>query len=87
MGVNVLLAKIDLKSNILKIQSSLEEIKLKQPHRTDVIDSMQQSERELICVLNTMQKMESELQIQHNRIMSLERLNLELKMEIKTLKF
>ena len=54
MGVNVLLAKIDLKSNILKIQSSLEEIKLKQTHRTDVIDSMQQSERELICVLNKM---------------------------------
>ena len=48
---------------------------------------MQQSERDLLCVLNTMQKMESELQIQHNRIMSLERLNLELKMEIKTLKF
>lgn len=87
MESNILLAHIDLKSNILKIQSSLEEIKLKQPHRTDVINSMQQSERELICVLNTMQKMESELQIQHNRIMALERLNLELKTEINTLKF
>ena len=87
MESNILLAHIDLKANILKIQSSLEEIKLKQPHRTDVIESMQQSERDLIYVLNTMQKMESELQIQHNRIMSLERLNLELKTEIKTIKF
>ena len=87
METNILLAHIDLKSNILKIQSSLEEIRLKQPHRLDVINSMEQSERELKMVLKTMQKMEEELQIQHNRIMSLERLNLELNTEIKTLKF
>lgn len=87
METNILLAQIDLKNNILKIQSSLEEIKNNQPDRKDVIESMEHSERELNGVLKVIFAMESELQIQHNRIMSLERLNLELKTEIKTLKF
>ena len=87
METNILLAQIDLKNNILKIQSSLEEIKNNQPDRKDVIDSMEHSERELNGVLKIIFAMESELKIQHNRIMSLERLNLELKTEIKINKF
>ena len=87
METNILLAKIDLRTTILKLELSLQDIKNNNPKRTDLIDSMEQSLNDLINVSKTFVAMEKELQIQHNRIMTLERLNLELKTEIKTVKF
>ena len=87
METNILLAKIDLRTTILKLELSLQDIKNNNPKRTDLIDSMEQSLNDLMNVSKIFVAMEKELQLQHHRIMALERLNLELKTEIKTLNF
>ena len=87
MELNILFAKIDLKTNILKIQNSLDEIKEKNPHRNDLIDSMEQSVGELKYVSKVIQEMEKDMVLHFHRIMTLERLNNELQTELKIKKF
>lgn len=87
METNILLAKIDLRTTILKLELSLQDIKDNNPKRTDLIDSMEQSLNDLMNVSKIFVAMEKELQLQHHRIMALERLNLELKTELNIKKF
>ena len=87
MELNILLAQIDLKTNILKVQNSLDEIKEKNPHRNDLIDSMEQSVGELKYVSKVIREMEKDMVLHFHRIMTLERLNNELQTELKIKKF
>ena len=87
METNILLAKIDLRTTILKLELSLQDIKDNNPKRTDLIDSMEQSLNDLINVSKTFVAMEKELQLQHHRIMTLERLNNEIQTELNIKKF
>jgi len=87
METNILLARIDLRTTILKLKTSLQDIKDNNPNRTDLIDSMEQSLNDLINISKTFVAMEKELQIQHHRIMTLERLNNEIQTELNIKKF
>lgn len=87
METNILLAQIDLKTTILKLETSLQDIKDNNPKRTDLIDSMEQSLNDLMNVSKTFIEMEKELQLQHHRIMTLERLNNEIQSELNIKKF
>jgi hypothetical protein len=87
METNILLARIDLRTTILKLETSLQDIKDNNPNRTDLIDSMEQSLNDLINISKTFVAMEKELQIQHHRIMTLERLNNEIQTELNIKKF
>lgn len=87
METNILLAKIDLRTTILKLETSLQDIKDNNPKRTDLIDSMEQSLNDLINISKTFVAMEKELQLQHHRIMTLERLNNEIQTELNIKKF
>ena len=87
METNILLAKIDLRTTILKLELSLQDIKNNNPKRTDLIDSMEQSLNDLINISKTFVAMEKELQLQHHRIMTLERLNNEIQTELNINKF
>ncbi len=87
METNILLARINLRTTILKLETSLQDIKDNNPKRTDLIDSMEQSLNDLINISKTFVAMEKELQIQHHRIMTLERLNNEIQTELNIKKF
>jgi len=87
METSILLAQIDLKTTILKLKASLQDIKDNNPKRIDLIDSMEQSLNDLINVSKTFVSMEKELQLQHHRIMTLERLNNEIQTELNIKKF
>lgn len=87
METNILLAQIDLKTTILKLETSLQNIKDNNPKRTDLIDSMEQSLNDLMNVSKTFIAMEKELQIQHHRILTLERLNNLIQTELNIKKF
>jgi len=87
METNILLAQIDLRTTILKLETSLQDIKDNNPNRTDLIDSMEQSLNDLMNVSKTFIAMEKELQIQHHRIMTLERLNNLIQTELNIKKF
>ena len=63
MELNILLAQIDLKTNILKVQNSLDEIKEKNPHRNDLINSMEQSVGELKYVSKVIREMDKNVLI------------------------
>ncbi len=87
METSILLAQIDLKTTILKLKTSLQDIKDNNPKRTDLIDSMEQSLNDLMNVSKIFVAMEKELQLQHHRIMTLERLNNEIQTELNIKKF
>ena len=87
METNILLARIDLRTTILKLKTSVQDIKDNNPKRTDLIDSMEQSLNDLMNVSKTFVAMEKEFQIQHHRIMTLERLNNEIQTELNIKKF
>lgn len=87
METNILLSRIDLRTTILKLESSIQDIKDNNPNRIDLIDSMEQSLNDLMNVSKTFVAMEKELQLQHHRIMTLERLNNEIQTELNIKKF
>ena len=64
---------------------SREEIEEKNAHRTDLINSMQETENELSEVLTTFLILEKQARIFSSSSNSLEQLNLELKFRIKQL--
>lgn len=87
METNILLSRIDLRTTILKLETSIQDIKDNNPNRIDLIDSMEQSLNDLMNVSKTFVAMEKELQLQHHRIMTLERLNNEIQTELNIKKF
>lgn len=83
MNLELLKQKAILNKNIIKIEISTNEIIAKHPHRLDLINSMQESQKELEGVYAFIHEMEKQLRMQVETSYRLERLNLELKFEVK----
>ena len=85
MEIQILKARVILHKTLLKLKASREEIQAKNEHRTDLINSMQETENELSEVLTTFIILEKQAREFSQSSCRLERLNLELKAEIKQL--
>ncbi len=85
MELETLMAKINLKNTCLKLEISLHEIKTKNPKRTDLITSMQQSLNEVRQAILVLEELERELRSSKQMNFNLEKLNLELKFKNKDL--
>lgn len=85
MELETLMAKINLKNTCLKLEISLHEIKTKNPKRTDLITSMQQSLNEVRQAILVLEELERELRTSKQMNFNLEKLNLEQKFKIKDL--
>jgi hypothetical protein len=85
MEIQILKARVILHKTLLKLKASREEIQAKNEHRTDLINSMQETENELSEVLTTFIILEKQAREFSQSSCRLERLNLELKVEIKQL--
>ena len=85
MELETLMAKINLKNTCLKLEISLHEIKTKNPKRTDLITSMQQSLGEVRQAILVLEELERELRTSKQMNFNLEKLNLEQKFKIKDL--
>ena len=85
MELETLFAKINLKNTCLKLEISLHDIKTKNPKRTDLITSMQQSLNEVRQAILVLEELERELRTSKQMNFNLEKLNLEQKFKIKDL--
>lgn len=85
MEIQILKARVILHKTLLKLKASREEIQAKNEHRTDLINSMQETENELSEVLTTFIILEKQAREFSQSSCRLERLNLDLKVEIKQL--
>ncbi len=85
MELETLMAKINLKNTCLKLEISLHDIKTKNPKRTDLITSMQQSLNEVRQAILVLEELERELRTSKQMNFNLEKLNLEQKFKIKDL--
>jgi hypothetical protein len=85
MEIKLLSATAILRKTLLKLKISREEIQEKNGHRTDLINSMIETENELSEVLTTFLVLEKQARIFSSSSNSLEQLNLELKFRIKQL--
>lgn len=85
MELQILKARVILHKTLLKLKASREEIEEKNKHRTDLINSMQETENELSEVLTTFIIMEKQSREFSQSAYRLERLNLDLKFNIKQL--
>lgn len=88
--LTIITGKVNLDTTYLKIKLSLEEIKQKHEHRTDLIDSMERSLSDLQEVKISYDAMEKELRAALQQNFRLEKLlqeekfkNKELQMELK----
>jgi len=79
-------AQVLVQYTYTKIQDSLDDIKKRNPHRTDLITSMEASLGDLQIVRDTIKEMEKELRFARSTAFRLERIGLELKAQIKELK-
>lgn len=79
-------AQVLVQYTYAKIQDSVDDIKKRNPHRTDLITSMESSLADLQTVRNTIELMEKELRFARSTAFRLERIGLELKAELKELK-
>lgn len=79
-------AQVLVQYTYAKIQDSVDHIKKRNPHRTDLITSMESSLSDLQTVRNTIELMEKELRFARSTAFRLERIGLELKAELKELK-
>ena len=86
MELELLSSRVNLNHTCLKLQVSIDEIKTKNPHRTDLINSMEQSLHELKKAMIIYQTLEKEFRVARQMNFNLEKLNLELKQDIKDLK-
>ena len=86
MELELLSSRINLNHTCLKIQISIEDIKTKHPNRTDLISSMEQSLHEIKKAMVVYERLEKEFRTARQMNFNLERLNLELKQEVKDLK-
>jgi len=85
MELQILSANAILRKTLLKLKISREEIQEKNGHRTDLINSMLETENELSEVLTTFLILEKQARIFSSNSSRLEQLNLELKFRIKEL--
>jgi hypothetical protein len=85
MEIQLLSATAILRKTLLKLKISREEIIEKNGHRTDLINSMIETENELSEVLNTFLVLEKQARMFSSSSIRLEQLNLELKFRIKEL--
>jgi len=85
MEIEILKARTILRKTLLKLEISRKEIEEKNEHRTDLINSMLETESELSEVLTTFLIMEKQLREFSQSAYRLERLNLDLKFKIKEL--
>ena len=85
MEIQILKARVILHKTLLKLKASREEIQAKNEHRTDLINSMQETENEISEVLTTFLILEKQAREFSQSAYRLERLNLDLKFENKQL--
>jgi len=85
MELEILKARAILRKTLLKLKASREEIEEKNEHRKDLINSMLETESELSEVLSTFIILEKQAREYSQSSYRLERLNLELKFEVKQL--
>jgi len=85
MEIEILKARTILRKTLLKLEISRKEIQEKNEHRTDLINSMQETENELSEALTTFLILEKQLREFSQSAYRLERLNLDLKFKIKEL--
>jgi len=86
MELELLSSRINLNHTCLKLQVSIDDIKTKHPNRTDLIISMEQSLHEIKKAMVVYERLEKEFRTARQINFDLERLNLELKQEVKDLK-
>ena len=85
MELQILKARTILRKTLLKLEISRKEIEVKNEHRTDLINSMLETENELSEVLTTFLILEKQAREFSQSAYRLERLNLDLKFENKQL--
>lgn len=85
MELQILKARTILYKTLLKLKLSREEIEIKNKHRTDLINSMLETENEISEVLTTFLILEKQAREFSQSSYRLERLNLDLKVENKHL--
>jgi len=85
MEIQILKARVILHKTLLKLKASREEIEQKNEHRSDLINSMQETENELSEVLTTFIILEKQAREFSQSSYRLERINLDLKSEMKQL--
>jgi hypothetical protein len=85
MELQILKARTILRKTLLKLEISRKEIQEKNEHRTDLINSMQETENEISEVLTTFLILEKQAREFSQSAYRLERLNLDLKFENKQL--
>jgi len=86
MELDLLSSKINLNHTCLKLQVSIEDIKAKNPHRTDLINSMEQSLHEIKKAMLVYERLEKEFRVTRQINFDLQHINLELKQDVKDLK-
>ena len=86
MELELLSSRINLNHTCIKLQVSIDEIKAKNPHRTDLINSMEQSLYEIKKAMVVYDTLEKEFRAARQMNFNLERLNLEQKQEIQNFK-
>lgn len=86
MEFELLSSRINLNHTCIKLQVSIDEIKAKNPHRTDLINSMEQSLYEIKKAMVVYDTLEKEFRAARQMNFNLERLNLEQKQEIQNFK-
>jgi len=86
MELELLSSRVNLNHTCLKLQVSIDEIKTKNPHRTDLINSMEQSLHELKKAMLVYQTLEKEFRTARQINFDLQHINLELKQDVKDLK-
>ena len=85
MELQILKARTILRKTLLKLEISRKEIEAKNKHRTDLINSMLETENEISEVLTTFLILEKQVREFSQSAYRLERLNLDLKFENKQL--
>jgi hypothetical protein len=85
MEIQILKARTILRKTLLKLEISRKEIQEKNEHRTDLINSMIETENEISEVLTTFLILEKQAREFSQSAYRLERLNLDLKFENKQL--
>ena len=86
MELDLLSSRINLNHTCLKLQVSIEDIKMKHPNRTDLLNSMEQSLHEIKKAMVVYERLEKEFRTARQINFNLERLNLEQKQEIQNFK-
>jgi len=86
MELELLSSRINLNHTCLKLEISIEDIKIKHPNRTDLISSMEQSLYEIKKAMVIYQTLEKEFRTARQMNFDLQHINLELKQDIKDLK-